>query len=267
VHASTDRPIWPQGIDRPADTPPVPRNLHWDLWLGPAPERPYHPAYHPFNWRGWWDFGTGAIGDMACHTMNLPFMALNLEAPSAVSAVSNTPVNNETAPMGCIVTYEFPARGNQPALTMKWYERNLPPRELFHGRNPSGSGCLIVGANGTLYSPSDYGGSYVLLPTERFQNYQPPAPTLPRVPGENHHREWLNSIRGGQPAMSNFVDYAAKLTETALLGNVAIRVGERFTWNAETLTASVPAAAQYIRREYRRGWDIEPATATARPNS
>lgn len=256
VHVWTNRPIWPQNIaQRPAGQP-VPSSLDWDRWVGPAPWREYNQAYVPFAWRGWWDFGTGAIGDMACHTMNLPFMALNLEAPTAVSAVVTTPLNNETAPNGCTVTYEFPARGNQPALNLMWYERGRPPAALFHGRNPSDSGCLVVGANGTLYSPSDYGGSYEMLPMNQFQNYQPPQPSLPRVPGQNHHREWLNSIRGGPAAMSNFVDYAAKLTETALLGNVAMRVGQRFTWNAETLQASVPQAAQYIRRQYRQGWDL-----------
>jgi predicted dehydrogenase len=262
VHVWTNRPIWPQNIAQRPNPAPTPSTLAWDRWLGPAPYRPYAPGYAPFAWRGWWDFGTGAIGDMACHTMNLPFMALNMDQPTAVEATVSTPVNNETAPNGCVVTYNIPARANQPAYTMKWYERGRPPAALFQGRPQSESGCLIVGAEvaaggarKTLYSPSDYGGDYQLLPMQAFQNYQPPAATLPRVPDQNHYKEWLNAIRGGPATMSNF-DYASRLTELALLGNVAIRVGQRFNWNSENLTASVPQAAQYIRRQYRQGWEI-----------
>jgi predicted dehydrogenase len=271
VHVWTNRPIWPQNIAQRPSPAPVPAGLSWDRWIGTAPFRPYarwtdnqnhQHSYAPFDWRGWWDFGTGAIGDMACHTMNLPFMALNMAPPTAVSAVTTTPVNIETGPEGCVVTYEFPASNNQPAYTMKWYERGLPPAALFQGRPQSGSGCLILGAEvnpggprKTLYSPSDYGGEYQLLPMNTFAGYQPPAPTLPRAPGQNNYREWLDAIRGGPNTMSNF-DYASRLTEVALLGNVAIRAGQRFTWNASTLTASVPQAQQFIRRDYRAGWEI-----------
>lgn len=267
VHVWTNRPIWPQSniwqqLNRepgPLPQENVPQTLSWDVWLGPAPSRPYNHHYLPFNWRGWWDYGTGAIGDMACHTMNLPFMALRLEAPTAVSArIDDRPNNrnNQTPPVGCVVTYEFPARGDMPALTMKWYERNLPPRELFHGRQPSGSGCLIVGERGTLYSSSDYGGSYQLLPEDRFRDFQRPERRLPRV-GGNHHGEWLNAIRGTGTPMSNFPDYASKLTETALLGNIAIRIGgARFEWNAEELRASTDEANRFVRREYREGWRL-----------
>jgi predicted dehydrogenase len=267
VHVWTNRPIWPQSEmwrnRQPAPLPgeAVPAGLDFDLWLGPAPQRPYNQAYLPFSWRGWWDYGTGAIGDMACHTMNLPFFALRLEAPSRVSAVLDDTPNNrndQTAPTGAIVTYEFTARGQQPALTMKWYERHYPERPLFlgalgEGQNPPGSGCLIVGSQGTLYSASDYGGEYRLL-GERLRNYQRPQPTLPRN-GGNHYREWLVACRGGPATMSNF-DYASKLTETALLGNVAMRVTEAFTWNAEELRTNNDQANRYIRREYRRGWDL-----------
>jgi predicted dehydrogenase len=268
VHVWTNRPIWPQNINRPAETPPVPATLSWDLWLGPAPERPYHNAYVPFAWRGWWDFGTGALGDMACHTMNLPYMALRLGAPTAVSADVAHRVNNETAPMGCTVTYEFPARENMPHCRLYWYERRLPPRELFldalqPNQNPSGSGILMVGSRGTLYSDSDYGGSRRLLPTADFANYQPPEPTLPRSPG--HHAEWLRACKGGPPAMSNF-DYAGPFTEVVLLGNVAIRTGQRLLWDSENLrVTNSTAAAPYVRREYRRGWELqgEPTAAVA----
>lgn len=260
VHVWTNRPIWPQNINRPAETPPVPATLNWDLWLGPAPERPYHNAYVPFAWRGWWDFGTGALGDMACHTMNMPNMALNLGAPTAVSADLAHPVNNETAPMGCTVTYEFPARGNLPACRLYWYERRLPARELFldglrADQNPSGSGMLLIGTRGTLYSDHDYAGSRRLLPTAAFANYQPPEPTLPRASG--HHAEWLAACKGGPAAMSNF-DYAGPFTEMVLLGNVAMRVGGRLAWDSANLrVTNSPAAAQYIKREYRRGWDLQ----------
>jgi len=257
VHVWTNRPIWPQNIPRPKDGQAVPKGLHWDLWLGTAPERPYNQAYVPFAWRGWWDFGTGALGDMACHTMNLPYMALQLGAPTSVVA-DLAPGGNahiaETAPMGCTVTYEFPARGNLPACRFLWYERRQPPGELFQGQKPSGSGCLMIGAKGTLYSPSDYGGSYVLLPQANFANYQPPKPTLPRSPG--HHAEWVRACKGGPAAMSNF-DYAGPFTEMVLLGNVAIRVGKRVEWNSDKLeVTNISEANRFIRREYRKGWSL-----------
>jgi predicted dehydrogenase len=263
IHVWTNRPIWPQNIDRPKESNPVPKDLDWDLWIGPAPHRPFHAGpqfprqgtYAPFSWRGWWDFGTGALGDMACHTMNLPNMALRLGAPTAVSANVAHPVNNETAPMGCTVTYEFPQRNGLPACRLYWYERRLPDEKLFHGQKPSGSGILMIGSKGTMYSNSDYGGAYRLLPEGNFPNFRPPAPTLPRSPG--HHAEWIRACKGGPPAMSNFVDYAGPLTEMVLLGNVAIRAGQRLVWDSAKLqVTNMPAAAQYIRREYRKGWEL-----------
>jgi len=271
VHCWTNRPIWPQNIARPAETPAVPATMNWDLWIGCAPNRPYNPAYAPFAWRGWWDFGTGALGDMACHTMNMPYMALNLGAPTSVTADVAHAVNNETAPMGCTVTYEFPARGNLPPVRLYWYERRLPPRALFmdglrEGQNPSASGMLLVGSRGTIYSDSDYGGSRRMLPTADFANYQPPTPTLPRATGQ--HAEWLLACKGGPPAMSNFVDYASGLTEMVLLGNVAMRTGQRIDWDSTNLrVTNTSSAAQYIQREYRRGWELtaeqEPSVAPA----
>ncbi len=259
VHVWTNRPIWPQNIDRPnpQKPPPIPKLMHWDLWLGPAPERPYNPAYAPFAWRGWWDFGTGALGDMACHTMNLPNMALQLGAPSTIVADVDPKGSThlrETPPMGCTVTYEFPARGKMPACRLLWYERRLPPRDLFMGHKPSGSGILMVGSKGTMYSDHDYGGSWRLLPEAAFKGYQAPKPTLPNSPG--HHAEWLRACKGGPPAMSNFA-YAGPFTEMVLLGNVAMRVGKRLTWDAQKLCCIDCAAADpYIRREYRKGWTL-----------
>jgi len=260
LHVWTNRPIWPQNItgDRLAAIlkgQPVPNSLDWDCWLGPAPQRAYHADYVPFKWRGWWDFGTGALGDMGCHTLNLPYMALRLGAPSSVQADLEGELNPQTGPLGCTVTFEFPARGEMPACRLMWYERRLPRQELFMGQKPSGSGCLIVGSKGTMYSPSDYGSEYRLMPEANFRDYRPPQPTLPRSPG--HHAEWIRACKGGAPAMSNFVDYSAQLTETILLGNVAMRVGKRIVWDSEKLRAvGCPEADQYIRREYRKGWAL-----------
>ena len=258
VHAWTNRPgsgnrWWDQGMTKPAPRQEVPATLDWNQWLGPAPERDYRAAYVPFKWRGWWDFGTGAIGDMACHTMNLAYMALELGAPSSVTADTDQPVNNQSPPRGLMVSYEFPARGKRPPVRLKWYEVRQPPMELFQGQKPVDSGSLFVGSKGTLYSPSDYGSSYRLLPTKNFEGYKPPQPTLARSPG--HHAEWIRACKGGAPAMSNFVDYAAGLTETALLGNLAVRVGKRIDWDSANLRARDLAAADpFIHRAYRKGW-------------
>jgi predicted dehydrogenase len=258
VHVWTDRPgrYWRQGwTSRPKETPPPPKTLDWDLWIGTAPTRPYNSAYCPFAWRGWWDFGTGALGDMACHIMNLPWMALQLTAPSSVQAVLDNPNTAESPPNGLRVTYEFPARGNRQAVRMIWYESSRPPAELFHGQQIRPGGSLFVGSKGKLYSRSDYGGDNILLPEDNFRDYRPPQRTIPRVNG--HHAEWIRACKGGPPAMSNFTEYAGPLTEMVLLGNVAIRVGKRIVWNSEKLQAvDLPAADRYIRREYRKGWEI-----------
>jgi predicted dehydrogenase len=261
VHVWTNRPgrFWRQGMTQRPKAEEIPQGVHWDLWLGTAPSRPYNRAYVPFSWRGWWDFGTGALGDMACHTMNLPYMALQLGQPTSVVAEIHDPLSAESPPggdRGCTVIYEFPARGKLPAVRLRWYEgpKNLPPRELFQGQRVVDSGALIIGSRGTMYSPSDYGGSYRLLPEATFKGYQPPKPTLPRSPG--HHAEWIRACKGGPAAMANF-DYAGPFTEMVLLGNVAMRVGKRIDWDSEHLRArELPAADQYIRREYRKGWTL-----------
>src|SRR5215210_2292480 len=219
VHVWTNRPFkyWKQAPDlvaRPAETPPVPGHVAWDLWLGPAPWRPYHSVYHPHDWRGWWDFGTGSLGDMACHTANLPFMGLELTAPTRVSAESG-PVNPETYPAWATITYEFPARGDRPPVRLTWYEgardgqRNLPDPALFQGQTPTDSGSLLVGQRGSLYAPSDYGLEQVLLPAEAFAGVTPPEPTLERLGGDddrdlNQKHEWARAIRGGPPPLANF---------------------------------------------------------------
>ena len=272
VHVWTNRPFtyWKQAPDivaRPAETPPVPPHLAWDLWLGPAPARPYHPVYHPHDWRGWWDFGTGALGDMACHTTNLPFMALKLGLPSRVSAESG-PVNPETYPAWATITYEFPARGDLPPVKLTWYEgardgkRNLPPVDLLGGAEPSSSGALLVGAEGSLFSPSDYGSEQVLLPVSKFAKEQPDTSEEERKERDrrvdpDHKAEWVRAIRAGDPtiARSNF-DYAATLTETMLLGNIAVRLGRPIDYDGATGGAKDPEATRYLRPEFRKGWRL-----------
>ena len=187
VHVWTNRPIWPQApkLTKRPESKPVPANVHWDEWLGPAPERPYASGYHPFAWRGFWDFGTGALGDMACHTANMAFRALKLGYPTSISA-ENGEINPETYPGWATITFQFPARGDMPACKLVWHEghhdgkKNLPPKELLHGENPPGSGSLLVGSKGVLYSPDDYGARYLLLPKKEFEGYKKPEKTLPR---------------------------------------------------------------------------------------
>ncbi|MEO2048924.1 MAG: Gfo/Idh/MocA family oxidoreductase [Pirellulales bacterium] len=271
IHVWTNRPFnyWKQAPDivaRPGEKPPIPSHVHWDLFLGPAPERPYHPVYHPHDWRGWWDFGTGSLGDMACHTANLAFMGLKLDLPTRVSAVSAA-VNPETYPAWATITYEFPKRGDLPACRLTWYEgarngkRNLPAPDLFQGEEASSSGLLFLGEKGSIYSPNDYGAEQKLLPTGAFADYEPPEPTLERLDsgrGTDHDQkwEWVRAIQGGPPAMSNF-DYASVLTETMLLGNVAVRIGQPIEYDAAKGKITNSAEADnYVRTEYRDGWKL-----------
>ncbi|MDO8683335.1 MAG: Gfo/Idh/MocA family oxidoreductase [Armatimonadota bacterium] len=254
VYVWSNRPIWPQGIDRPVETPPVPSNLHWDLWLGSAPKRPYNEAYQPFKWRGWVDFGTGALGDMGCHTLNMPFMALDLRNPMSVEA-EVFEMTAEAYPKKSIITYIFPQRGNLRTLRLKWYDGGLMPSDsILYGKKLSGSGCALIGDKGHMHVTDDYGSRYELLPKDEFTSFQPPAPTLPRSSG--HHQEWIEACKGGAPAMSNF-DYASALTETILLGNLAIVTGEPINWDAENMRAiNCPKADCHINRPYRKGWSL-----------
>jgi predicted dehydrogenase len=267
VHIWTDRPArglfdvyWPQGIARPKETPPVPKELDWDLWLGPAPERPYNPIYHPFRWRGWWDFGTGALGDIGCHAFDPVFRALKLGSPTAVEA-SSTLVNEETYPLGSMVTYYFPARQNMPELKLVWYDGGLrPPRpqELEPGRVWGDNGKLLVGDKGKIIEGS---GSFVLIPESKNKEFGEPPKVLPRSPG--HYKEWILACKGGQPAGSNFA-WAGPLAETVLLGNIALRsqIREEMTrlrleWDPVNLKIkNLDEANKFIRRNYRPGWDL-----------
>jgi predicted dehydrogenase len=263
VHLWTNRPIWPQspGVTSRSKEGPAPAHVHWDEWLGPAPERPYSPAYHPFKWRGWWDFGTGALGDMACHTTNLPYRALKLGAPTTVEAECE-PINPETYPGWAKVTYEFPDRGaGFPACKVIWYEGKKndvlvqPPTELYQGEKISGSGSLLVGTKGTLYSPDDYGGSSKWLMKDGSKDMQKPAPSIPRNKG-GHHAEWIEAVKGGAPGYSNFAQ-AGPFTEFVLLGNLAMKLGKKFEWDSANLKAkNCPEADHWIKREYRKGWSL-----------
>ncbi|MFO0887740.1 MAG: Gfo/Idh/MocA family oxidoreductase [Isosphaeraceae bacterium] len=258
VHAWTNRPIWPQGIDRPAERPPVPASLDWDLWLGPAPERPYHPAYHPFKWRGFWDFGTGALGDMGCHIIDAAFWALDLGAPACVEAEGPPPSEHpETAPAWSIVRYEFPAKGGRPPVKLTWYDGGkFPPADLFDGHLPAkgSSGSLFVGARGRLLVSRERGRGFLVLPEKDFKDFEPPKPTLPRSPG--HHQEWIEACRVGSPTGTNF-DYAGPLTELVLLGNVALRAGRKIEWDAASAQIKNGSLDDlFLHRENRPGWAL-----------
>lgn len=257
AHIWTDRPIWPQGMDRPAETPPVPATLDWDLWLGVAPWRPFHKAYVPFAWRGFWDFGTGALGDMACHNMDIAFFALGLRDPLSVEAQSSG-VNNETAPKWSIINYEFPARGAQPAVKMVWYDGGKKPSaDLVKGRELPGNGVIMIGDKDTLFVPSYWGGGS-FLSGAKMEDFKNIPESLPRLPGfeRNHHQEWINACKGGPKALSNF-DYSGPMTEAVLLGNVALRAGRKIEWNAKELRISnAPEANRFLRTEYRQGWSV-----------
>ncbi len=252
VHVWTNRPVWPQGIERPTEVKGIPNHIHWDEWIGPAPYRPYHEAYHPFKWRGFWDFGTGALGDMACHTLNMPFMALDLRDPVAVSAETSGH-NKETYPAWSIIDFDFPARGNRGPVKLKWYDGGKrPDPTLLSGEQPVASGALVVGDEGKLYSTGDYADAWRLL-----GGLAPPKIEYEKSPG--HFVEWVNAIRGEKPATSNFPNYAGPLTETILLGNLAVWFGggRRIEWDAEKLMSpNTPEAAQMVKRGYRAGYSL-----------
>jgi predicted dehydrogenase len=265
VHIWTNRPVWPQGTGRPEGSDEIPKNLHWDLFLGPAPERPYvKGVYHPFKWRGWIDFGTGALGDMACHTMNMPVMALDLFDPISVVADTSGIVENESYPKYSVITYQFPARGKLPACKMIWYDGGKrPPANLGMGEvKLPGRGSVLVGDKGTLISHGDYAGQKTdLLPGKKFADFKNPEQTLPRATGSDaHFREFAQAILANEPtkAMSNF-EYAGRLTETVLLGNLSLRSGGKLVeWDAKNLKAtnSDDPSSLMISRDYREGWTL-----------
>ena len=238
------------GGERPEGGQEPPAYLSWDLWLGPAPVRPYvEGRYHPANWRRWWDFGQGTLGDMACHFMDLPFWALKLRHPTTCEA-EGPAVHPETCPLGLIVRYDFPERDGMPPVKLTWYDGNLIPKTVTGERVP-GSGVMFVGTEGKMYA--NY-GSYRLFPTKKFKGFKPPAQTIPKSIG--HHAEWIKACKDGSPTTCNF-DYSGALTESVLLGNVAYRLGKKLEWDAENLKATnCPEADSLIRKEYRAGWEV-----------
>jgi predicted dehydrogenase len=239
------------GGERPKDTPPVPDYLKWDLWLGPAPERPYHPTYLPANWRRWWDFGNGTLGDMACHVMDLPFWALDLRYPSTVES-HGPKVHPETTPDWLAVKYEFPAQGERPALVLTWHDGDKRPEILTEHNLPKwGMGVLFVGEKGMLQADYD---RRLLFPKDKYKDFKAPEPTIPSSIG--HHAEWIAACKDGRPTTCNF-DYSGALTESVLLGNVAYRVGQKIEWDAANLkVTNCSDAENYLRRDYRKGWSL-----------
>ncbi|MHC5084274.1 MAG: Gfo/Idh/MocA family protein [Planctomycetota bacterium] len=276
VHAWTNRPIWPQGIATPSVAPKVPSTLNWDLWIGPAPDRPYHPVYHPRFWRGWWDFGTGAFGDMGCHILDSVFWALKLQHPDSVQASSSqqalvvadrdwalTARHKDSFPAASIVQYDFPARGTMPPVKLKWYDGGLlpeRPEELEPGRmmGDGKGGAIFIGDKGKIMCGT-YGDSPRIIPETAMRTYQRPAKTIERIPGgpDGHEQDWIRACKTGKPACSNF-DYAGPFTEMVLTGNIALRFpGERLHLDGANMKVkNIPQADAFFHHNYRQGWSL-----------
>ena len=242
------------GGDRPKDTPPVPKYLHWDLWLGPAPERPYHPVYFPGPaWYKWWDFGNGTLSDMGSHLIDLAFWALKLRHPLTAQA-EGPPVHPETAPRWVIITWEFPARGDLPPVKLTWRHGGKHVALLKKHGLPTdgwGSGQLFIGEKGMILSNYD---RRLLFPEKQFAGFQPPKQTIPSSVG--HHREWIQACKTGSPTLCNF-GYSSLLVESNLLGIAAYRLGTKLEWDPENLRCpNCPAADRLIRKTYRKGWSL-----------
>lgn len=274
IHVWTNRPVWPQapGVMKRPDTKAIPDNVHWEEFIGPAPMRPYAPGYHPFSWRGWLDFGTGALGDMACHTANMAFRACALTSPTSIVADA-TDVNPETFPSSAKIAFEYPKRGDKPhesALTFYWYEgkRNnkkvLPSEELLNkvlkaGEKLADSGSIIVGTKAILFSPNDYGAQFKIFGADVPNLTKPEHLPINGGGDQGMKNEWARAIKEGKPeiAYSNF-DIAGMLTEAILLGNIAIRSnGKKLEFDASRLKITNDAEAHaLVSKEYRKGWEI-----------
>lgn len=242
--------VW--SFERPKEIHPVPEGLDWELWLGPAPARPFNSIYFPGpKWYRWWDFGNGTMSDLGSHWNDLPFWALKLQVPLTIEA-SGPPPHPEIAPASMSATYEYGARGDLPPVKLTWHQGENKPEIWKTGGIPKwDSGCLFIGSKGMILA--DY-GKHVLLPEKNFEVFQRPAPTIPRVPG--HHEEWLQACRTGKTCSANF-EYSGWLTEANHLGNVAYRVGKKLQWNPRTMKATnAPEATPFIRRTYRKGWKL-----------
>jgi len=274
AHAWTNRPVWPQGVEveRPAETPEVPPGLDWDLWIGPAHPRPYHPTYHPAKWRAWWDFGTGSLGDMACHIIDPLFWALKLKYPISVEAhiskywhgfFEETEPKHEMYPRSSIVRYRFPARDKMPAVDLTWWDGGLMPARpagLEPGRRmgDNNGGILLIGDKGAIVAGC-YGESPRLVPETAMKKYKRPRKSLERIPegADGHEKDWIRACKGGKPASSNF-EYSGPLSEMVLMGNLAVRFpGRQLFWNGEAMEVTNDKDANaYVRREYRDGWHL-----------
>jgi predicted dehydrogenase len=261
VYSWTNRPIWPQGLEMPPHdecVPVIPEGLDWTLWQGVAPERAYDPAYLPFSWRAWWDYGCGAVGDMACHVMDAAYYGLDLGLPDTISALS-TPVNDQSAPAVSAITYRFSARGSAAPVTYHWLDGGLLPPALdgitpAELRGPDSSGTLFIGADGFMTTDT-YTRTVRILPESRALEVasQAPEQTIPRVQG-THHEDWVRAIRDGSRACSDF-DYSAGLTEVGLLGNVAIRAQSRLEYDAGRMrVTNLEEANRFLRKDYPDGW-------------
>ena len=259
VHCWSDRPgkFWTQDLDRPADAPPVPGDLDWNLWIGAAPQRPYHPVYHPRAWRGWFNFGTGALGDMAIHNMDPAFYALDLDAPIAAEA-QTSPIRQESYPAWQIITYEFPAKADRPLVKIVWYDGGkMPPRPegLPAGSELADNGIYFVGEKGTILC-GGWSGPPALLPESRREEFELPPKTIPRSAG--HREEWIQACKDGKPedAKAGFA-YSGPFTEALLVGNLAVRLQKRIEWDGQDKRATNAAEAEpLIRKTYREGFGI-----------
>lgn len=258
VHAWTNRPIWPQGLEKKLTAQEVPKNMDWDLWIGPAPMRPYNSGYAPFKWRGWWDFGTGALGDMGCHIMDMPFWALDLKYPTSVEAKQNGN-SLECGPNKSIVTYTFPEGKYNHKMPFVWYDGGYMPEEsVFEGtivnsQNAKKFDLIIIGEKGKfLFNRNST--KWKTSPEGLLDNVNPEK-TIPRV--KNEDQEWVDAIRGvGSEPLSGFA-YSGPFTETVLLGNLAVRLGKRIAWDGINLKATnAPEAEELIKRPYRKGWEV-----------
>jgi len=256
----SSRPFWPQGVERPKETDPLPEGLDWNLWLGPAPERPFNHAYVPFVWRGWADFGCGALGDMGCYSYDTIFRVLKLEAPLSVEA-SSTDRYDETYPLASIINYDFPARGDMPPVKFTWYDGGLkPPRpeELeesrqFTGEPDSNEGLLFIGDRGKILCGFN-GANPKLIPESKMASFQQPPKTIPRSPG--NEREWLDACKGGKGKPGGNFEFSGLVTETLLLGNVASRSGQKLKWDRANMKLNSDAAQKEVRPARRTGWEL-----------
>ena len=262
LHVWTDRPNgwWPQGEKRPSSTHAIPDTVDWDLWLGPASFRPYHPTYVPFKWRGRWDFGTGAIGDMGVHNLDTAFWALELGIPDQAKVIDADQGTADCPPLWSIIQMNYPARVNRPAVKLTFYDgKKLPPADLFYGEEIPSNGSLIIGSKGTLLTRTWHGGEneddmFLLLPKKTFIDYQTISPSVPRV--KDHHFEWIQACKGLTKTEANF-DYAATLTEGLLVGQLALRTGQSIAWDPQRMKAiNCPEAESLIKPRFRRGWEI-----------